>query len=144
MSLQDYDCGKSTRRLDSVLDLDIHDDGHARLFCGRAAARDNDAFFLFETIIAGLTIRFLWTMGRLYERARYVGTVDVGLMITGMKGTHSCSVTRTIAPCSPMTEDTYMRTTRISAIGLTEASHEAARTLVMPLVRASTRGTKAI
>ena len=39
-----------------------------------------------------------------------------------------------------MTEETYMRTTRVSAVGLTEACREVDRTLVMSLVRASTYG----
>lgn len=140
MTLHDQDRGNLGRRYDSALDLDIHDNGYARLFCGRAASRVNGTLQLFEIIIAGLTTRFLWTVGQLYYRSGYVGTLDVGIMVTGMKGAISNALVNTLVRQIRMTEDTYMRTTRVSAIGLTEACREVARTLVMPLVRASTGG----
>ncbi|KPL79941.1 AlbA family DNA-binding domain-containing protein [Herpetosiphon geysericola] len=142
MTLHDQDRGKPGRRYDSALDLDVHDNGHARLFCGRAASQVNGTLQLFEGTVAGLTTHFLWTMGQIYSRAGYVGTVDVGIMVTGMKGALSNALANTLAEPTRMTEDVYTRTTRISTIGLTEASRNVARTLVMPLVRASTRSLR--
>ena len=69
-----------------TLNLQIDFDGTGHLFCGRAGDRYSpEEFSVFPEIIAGLTVRFLNYMGRLYQSAAYIGMVDVGLAMTGLK-----------------------------------------------------------
>jgi hypothetical protein len=122
-----------------VLDFEIGLDGSGRLFCGRAAEEYDGRLLVFENIIAGLTARFLAVLGGLYAAADYLGPVDVGLAVTGLRGGISYVLKQqSMASPRPYDKDQYRRTGRFSAIMLKDDPRGAARTLVLPLARALT------
>jgi hypothetical protein len=70
-------------------------DGRGHLFCGRAgevlnpranAPDEHGKLLMFEAMIAGNVAGFLAMMGTLYSLAGYVGHVDVGIAVTGLRG----------------------------------------------------------
>jgi hypothetical protein len=83
---------KSSNREDiidprSTLNLQVDFTGLIHLFCGRVASKEQkDMLMFFPEIIAGLTIRFSTFVAGLYQKTKYVGMVDMGIAITGIKG----------------------------------------------------------
>jgi hypothetical protein len=125
-----------------VLDLMVGLDGHVRLFCGRAAERRSGRLLIYDDLVAGLVARFLCVLGGLYSAAGYLGPVEVGLAVTGLKGGMSCAMsTRAFTDPTPYDKDQYRRTERFSASVLNDDPRGAARKLAMPLVQATTRET---
>jgi len=123
-----------------VLDLVVGLDGSGRLFCGRAAQRYDGRLLIFEDIVAGLTARFLAVVGGLYAAGGYVGPVDVGLAVTGLKG--GVSYVLKDDPWTdptPYDKDQYRRTERFPASQLVRDSRGTVAVLVSPLLRAITR-----
>ncbi len=124
-------------------------DGRGHLFCGRAAERIVDSnripprdptLVIFETLIAGNSAAFLAAMGRLYEVGGYQGHVDIGLILTGLRG--GFSSTRLGRPfpfddVEPYNADTYPRTERVSAGELSQ-SEEVVRRMLRHLFEATT------
>lgn len=67
--------------------IDLDFDGAGHFFCGRVAdTNEQEIKVLFETILAGNLASFFAAMGALYEAAGYVGSVDVGMAVTGIEG----------------------------------------------------------
>jgi hypothetical protein len=123
-----------------VLDLEVRLDGGGRLFCGRAAEVYNDRLLIFERLIAGLSARFMSVLGGLYAAGSYLGPVDVGLAVTGLRGGTSYALGQRLGVHpTPYDRDQYRRTERLSATTLMNDPRSAARGLVMPLARAITR-----
>jgi hypothetical protein len=123
-----------------VLDLEVGLDGSGRMFCGRAAQRDSDHLLVFEPLVAGLTAKFLAVMGGLYAAGGYLGPVDVGMAVTGLKGGVSYLLRdNPWIDRTPYNKDWYRRTERLPASQLVGDSRGAARMLVSPLLRAITR-----
>lgn len=123
----------------SVLDLVVGLDGSGRMFCGRAAERRPDHFLIFEPLVAGLTAKFLAVMGGLYAAGGYSGPVDVGVAVTGLKGGVSYHLRgNPWVERTPYDRDEYRRTARLPASRLVGDPRGAARTLVLPLLRAVT------
>lgn len=123
-----------------VLDFEIGLDGHGHLFCGRAAEEHDGRLLIFENIVAGLTARFLAVLGGLYAAGGYFGPVDVGLVVTGLKGGISYVLSQRIGVNPrPFDKDRYRRTERLSATTLMNDPRGAASKLVLPLARAITR-----
>jgi Putative DNA-binding domain len=123
-----------------VLDLEIGLDGSGRLFCGRAAEEYNGRLLIFENVVAGLTARFLAVLGGLYAAGGYLGSVDVGLAVTGLRGGISYVMSRGLGiDPTPYGKDRYRRTERVSAPSLADDPRGAASKLVLPLARAITR-----
>jgi hypothetical protein len=123
-----------------VLEFEVGVDGRGHLFCGRAAEEYDGRLLIFENIVAGLTVRFLTVLGGLYAAGGYVGPVDMGLAVTGLKGGISYVLSQRIGVRpSPYDKDQYRRTERFSALTLSNDPRGAARKLVMPLVQAITR-----
>lgn len=124
-----------------ALDFQVDLNGGGHLFCGRAGDRyGGGRLWIYEDIVAGLTTRFLAVLGGVYAAGKYLGQIDVGVSVTGLKGGVS-QITRynvTLSP-RPFDKEEYCRTSRFSALGLAEAPRSAARELVLPLVRATTR-----
>jgi hypothetical protein len=135
--------GEEWRRLEDpghVLDVEIGLDGGGYLFCGRAAEEYNGRLLIFENIVAGLTTRFLAVLGGLYAAAGYLGPVDVGLAVTGLRDGISCVLSQRIGVHPrPYDKDQYRRTERLSAATLINDPRSAARKLILPLTRAITR-----
>lgn len=123
-----------------VLEFEIGLDGSGRLFCGRAAEKVNSGKLqLFEDLVAGLTTRFLCVLGGLYDAGAYLGPVDVGIAVTGLKGAVSCNRSQHVIDrhfLQPYDRDQYRRTERFSASSLGDDPRSAARKLVSPLTRA--------
>ena len=124
----------------SVLDFEIGLDGSSHLFCGRAAERRQDQLLIVDVLVAGLTARFFAVMGGLYAAGGYLGPVDVGLAVTGLRGGISHVMNRRFgADPSPYDKDQYRRTDRFSAPALSSDPRGAASKLVLPLARTITR-----
>lgn len=122
-----------------VLDLEVGLDGSGRLFCGRAAQRYEDRLLIFEPLVAGLTAKFLAVMGGLYNAGGYLGPVDVGVAVTGLRGGVSYFLRdNPWIDRAPYNKDRYRRTERLPASQLIGDSRGAARALVLPLLRAIT------
>jgi hypothetical protein len=69
-----------------ALVVEIGLDGSGYLFCGSAAEEHGGRLLIYEDQVAGLTVRFLSVLGGLYDAAGYLGPVDVGVAVTGMRG----------------------------------------------------------
>jgi hypothetical protein len=124
----------------SVLDFEVGLDGTGHLFCGRAAERRQDQLLIVDVLVAGLAARFFAVMGGLYTAGGYVGPVDVGLAVTGLRGGISFVMSRRFGvDPSPYDKDEYRRTDRLSAPALSSDPRGAASKLVLPLARAITR-----
>jgi hypothetical protein len=123
-----------------VLDLEVALDGSGRLFCGRAAHRYKQHLLFFEPLVADLTTKFLAIMGELYAAEAYLGAVDVGVAVTGLRGGVSYLLRdNPYIERTPYNKDSYRRTERVSAFALSSDPRQAARKLVLPLLRAITR-----
>jgi len=86
---------QGSRRLDIgeavELRCDVNIDGRGQLFCRRAAERGpaswgSSRLLLIEQVTAGNLASFFAVMAALYARADYFGSVDVGLLLTGLEG----------------------------------------------------------
>ena len=91
---------------------------------------------------AGLTARFLSVLGGLYAAGGYFGLVDVGLAVTGLKGSVSAALQNHLTHrhfLRPYDEDEYRRTRRFSAAVLRADPRSAARKLVFPPVQTITQ-----
>jgi hypothetical protein len=82
---------------------EIDFDGHGRLFCGRAADRRGPSahapdqpghLLLIEQIVAGNLGSFFALMGAFYDACHYVGPVDIGIALTGIRDAHGMVVAR--------------------------------------------------
>lgn len=122
-----------------VLELEVSMDGNGRMFCGRAAERYNGRLLIFEALVVGSTAKFLTVMGDLYAAGGYLGPVDVGLAVTGLRGGESHHLRdNSWIDRTPYNKDRYRRTERFPASQLASDSRGAARGLVLPLLRTTT------
>ena len=121
-----------------MLTLQVDRDGGCHLFCGRAAEQEGkQGFLFFPTVVAGNTTRFLAFLGRLYQNTNYLGMVDLGLAITGLKGT----VPYNMHFPKPYGRNEYRRTVRLPAHSLNDNPATEARNLLMPLFQAMSQGS---
>jgi serine/threonine protein kinase len=134
---------KDKRSPDNVLDIEFRDTGTGWLFCGSAAKRGPDGtYWLKEDVIAGLTTRFLYAMGALYDRAEYIGDVRMAVVITNLRGVESPNVKRGAGiigePPPPYERAEYRHQTRASATDLksVEKCRQRAAELIMLLIKA--------
>lgn len=130
-------------RLRTTLDLRVNFDGTIRFYCGAVGEANNEMRAVFATAIAGLTTRFLAFAGRLYEEASYLGGVDVGVAMLGLKGgvPGSPNVIM-IGRLVPLERDTYYQAARLSAFELADDPREAARSLLGPLFNTLFQGSR--
>lgn len=131
------------RTPDETLDIRFGNDGNGMLFCGRAAERalPEGPLLVMEDLVAGLTTRFLYTMGQLYDRAGYLGPVDVGVAVTNLKGDIPALSRRNAwgYHYPPYDRAEYRRTSRVHALGLAGEPQVVAANLILPLVAAVTQ-----
>lgn len=125
-----------------TLNLQIDFDGTGHLFCGRAGERrfTGDLVIILE-IVAGLTVRFLTYTGKLYEKTAYCGMVDIGLALTGLKGSIPFT-NHLILRYSrvPYDRSEYQKSGRFSALELLKDPVRPSKYLVMPFVKAISQG----
>jgi hypothetical protein len=144
MYVLDTATGMSAPEADDTLRMSIDVDGRARLFCGRAGERlthtgpdPTGGMYLLEDVTAGSVAAFAAILGRLLERAGYMGPVDLGVAVLGIEdarsattlGNHRISRQAYGAP-------TYTRTVRLAAEALLRPADVAMR-LIGDLVEAS-------
>lgn len=125
-----------------TLNLQIDFDGSGHLFCGSAAFREpQGTLSVFPEIIAGLTVRFVTFMARLYEKANYFGMVDVGIALTGVKGSVVNLHDYEIQPSyPPYDRDDYKKSRRFSALQMLEDPISPSKYLVVPFMNAISQG----
>jgi Putative DNA-binding domain len=118
-------------------------DGSAYLFNGRAAEvhREGEPKLFFSSIVAGSTTKFLAVLGELYERANYLGRVEIGIAVTGLQECAPDGARNAFRTLPKFTRPDYRRTVRSSAVILKENPKSVASQLVMPLVEAISQGT---
>jgi hypothetical protein len=122
---------------EDALTIQIDFNGTGHLFCGRAAQQMQEQFLFFPALVAGITIRFVALLGELYDRANYIGSVDIGVSVTGMKG---CVPYRATKGASLYDRDEYTYTDRVSAIAFKNDPYQIAKILLMPLFDALSQG----
>jgi hypothetical protein len=104
--------------LTSLVHLNLYLDGYGRLFCGRATDTrlgDSSTPLMIEVVIAGNIEAFFTVMSMLYEAAGYHGTVDVGIAVTGIKGSKSYRANRSFNSWPAYPSDRFTRTDRVAA-----------------------------
>lgn len=118
-------------------------DGSAYFFSGRAAEahREGEPKSFFSSIVAGSTTKFFAVLGELYDRANYLGMVDVGLAVTGLEGCVPALPRDPFGTLPKFAGRAYRRTARSNAMLLKEDPKRVAAQLVMPLVDAVSQGT---
>ena len=65
---------------------------------GDAANTDHERFAVWERVIAATLSGFYALAGELYQRASYLGPVDIGIAVTGITGVTSMSVSSIMYP----------------------------------------------
>jgi len=129
-----------------VLDMSIEFDGTGYLFCGSVARktptlRSGEELVILDRYIADLTTRFISMMAKLYDSAHYLGSVTLGIAVTGIEGGISVERAKGIGGGAPLPFDRsdYRLTIQVLAMSLVDDPVAAARSLVLPLVRATTQ-----
>lgn len=129
---------------DYLLAVAIDDDGGGHLFCGQAAAPSNEGLVIIESQIVGLTVRLFRLLGGVYESADYLGPVDVGIAVTGLRGGVSAYLFQRRRmgglfrdPFPRYDRDDYRRTGQFPALTLRNNPQQAARSLLERLYRAT-------
>lgn len=129
-----------------IFDMHYDFDGTCHLFCGyvgmrsKAQARAN-TLCLWEDHLAGMTTRFLAMASYIYAQAGYLGPVDIGVAVTGLKGARSCHNRIFWDDLLPLDQNDYQRTARVLASELHSAgAATVSERLVMPLITAATHG----
>lgn len=124
----------------NILDLAVNFDGSTRLFCGRAAEREGAAYLFLPTVVAGAVLNFLAFTSLFYQRAGYVGDVDLAIAVTGLKGTIAYRGNVPHIGSIRYDRDIYRRTLRVSAIAIQEDVYPIATDLLQRLFHATSQG----
>jgi hypothetical protein len=123
-----------------VIDIDLNGTGH--LFCGRAAERE-DTFLFFPLTVIANSINFMHFMGILFQKVNYIGMVDIGLAVTGIKGSFFYTENRILYHSrKPYETDIFKQLGRIDAPSLLDKSliRLKSEELLSHLFRAFTQG----
>ena len=125
-----------------TLNLQVDFDGTGHLFCGRAGDRYSpEDFSVFPEIIAGLTVRFVNYMGRLFAKAPYIGMVDVGLAMTGLKGCVAYSNDMRLRFARiPYDRTEYKKSGRFTASQMLDDPINPSKYLAKPFLKAISQG----
>ncbi len=99
----------------------------------------NDGRLVFvERYTAGNVARFLAILGGLYERAGYLGPVDLGVAVTGLHGALSSALASSHNPFThPYPKPAFRRVRTVSAAELRNANRRVTMELVGRLIEAS-------
>lgn len=119
---------------------EIDNDGTAHLFCGRVAdTLHQSGRVIFETIAAGNLASVIAMAAAVYERAGYVGHVDLGVAIRGVEGALSDRLRVSGHVYAPLrfNESEFRETARVSAAELV-GGNAAARALLRRFTDATT------
>jgi hypothetical protein len=124
------------------LQIDVERSGHCHLFCGRAAELFvvdlTERRIIFESTILGCLASLLALAGELYSRAGYVGAVDIGVWIIGLKdGFSETLYGRALFWEHGYARDEFRRTKRVTAQDLVERPKELGLDLTRNLTEAT-------
>jgi hypothetical protein len=126
------------RRL--VIRMTISREGEGRLFCCCGSrVREGGPVSIYENVLAGNLAGFLSAAGTFYAEAGYIGAVDVGLAVTGLRWAHSHFVIagdrmeERVEPRDGIDQADHRRTERLLASDLQERPHEVAEELLRDL-----------
>ena len=138
----DYPSSDKFTAAKNTLNLYIDYDGSGHLFCGNVGDRYSpEDFAMFPEKIAGLTVRFVNYMARLYEKSNYFGVVDVGLAMTGLKGSVVYTQDYNLLHSRiPYNRNEYKKSGRFSAIKMLDDPADPSKYLVMPFIKAISQG----
>lgn len=134
--------GDGSGNIKTSIDLQIDHDGTCHLFVGRAAEERQGTVSFFASIAAATTARLMAFSGLIFERASYLGQVDVGVAITGLQGAilHSSEGVWIQAAASAFRDREYRRTARVTAAELASAPRHAAKRLLDDVFAAFSNG----
>jgi hypothetical protein len=114
----------------AVIYIEFDRDGAMRFFCGRVGDTRDDDRLIFETSIAGNATVAYALAGLIYERAGFVGEVDVGVAVTNLLGAVSIRIGRSgVWGGTGFGNDDYRRTARIPASRLADDPRQVVRDL---------------
>lgn len=125
----------------SRLDMRFDFSGAVHLFCGRGADTINGTKVVFSQLLAGLTMQFVYMTGKFCESAGYLGNVNLGILLTGIKGStlHQGERGWHSFDFEPVPRGEYMYTTNAAASALIAEYQKLSSELVMPLVAEMSR-----
>ncbi len=120
-----------------MLVLRIGRDGEATMCAGRVGdqPKPDGPIVVFEEAVAGLTSGVLAAVGELYERAGYLGAVDVGVLVRRLDGVVG-QIPHLQARGKPYASEEYTRELRFIAGLLRDHPEDSARKLVGDLTTA--------
>ena len=124
-----------------VIRMTIGRDGETRLFCCCGErVRDDGPRSILDHLLGGNLASFFSVTGEFYAQAGYIGAVDVGLAITGLRGSHSHFVVveqnrmgERVTFEDGIDQNEHRRTDRVLAADLQEHPHQVAETLLRDL-----------
>jgi hypothetical protein len=133
----DHWAAKVVGREDHIeLAMRVRRDGQASLFGRRVGAiNQSGQLVVFEQAISGLTAGFLRALGGLYQRAGYLGAVDVGVIVKPLQGAIGSIPLRQLHG-RPYPTDQFVRQARVTAGQLQDDPRSGARMLVGDLMTA--------
>lgn len=124
-----------------IIQVDSIGSGH--FFCGRIAELENHELRFFWQVTIGNTVNFMLFMGELFREVNYIGMVDIGLAITGIKGAIYHSRDRVFRHLGKTYEsDDYKTIGRIDAPSLAKSDSviNKAEEMLAQFLRALTQG----
>lgn len=125
---------RNTDKPKDIINLQIDFNGSGHLFCGRAAELIDGTFLFFPSLVAGITIRFLKLLGELYDKAKYLGMVDIGVGIIGLQGSIPYYEKRYLSRQFVLYDrNEYNKTDRVSSLVLKDDPEDSAKRLLMPI-----------
>lgn len=130
---------------EDALILNIDSDGTGHLFCGRAAELNDKGLMFFWPVVAGNIINFMLFMGELFKQAGYIGVVDIGLAITGIRNAIYYSNNRLFRHLERRYEsDDYKVVGKIDAVSLTKSEQVLSKSeeMLAQLFRALTQSSE--
>ncbi len=124
-----------------VIRMSIRRDGEARFFCCCGVrVRDDGPRSIFDHLLGGNLAGFFSVIGEFYAQARYIGAVDVGAAVIGLRGAHSHFVVveqhhlgGRVTPEEGLDQNEHRRTERALAADLQEHPHRISERLLRDL-----------
>lgn len=126
------------QNLESVMELQVHEDGGLRLFSSRLSRPDNtsDGQFIIHEAVVGNTYRFVALVTAAAAEAGYLGTWALAIGATALRGLSVGGDEWDFSGDARYDEDAYTRTTAASWAELSSAPGSVTKRLAGPLLRA--------
>jgi hypothetical protein len=121
-----------------MVDMEVSEDGGIRLFCGQGTLPYHELLLVPEGLVIGLLRQVLRATRTVAMTSSYLGSWDVGIAISKLKGTLSYEIlarNRTVIDAWRYSDDDYMATVRVSREHLAADPAGIVRRLYGPLSR---------